>query len=114
MTTIATTAEVHRQELRAIFLRIEKEGYKPKRAFGLDEIKDAQKRRQQLEVLKGFFGDPARLDLRHAAIPTSSSAEELARHRETLTYRLECLKAMVELTQGELETLDRAQPAVDD
>jgi hypothetical protein len=44
-------------------------------------------------------------------VTTSSTAEEIARYRKTLTYRAKFLEAVLEETLADLERIDQMKPA---
>lgn len=108
--THADTALLHRQQLQAIYERLKQSPVPIKGGLNLDELKNRRKRSQQMAVLKDFFSHPERVDFRNAPLPTSSTQEEIDRHRAALEYRLDCLKVLVEITESEIETLSKSKP----
>lgn len=79
--------------------------------FLLRELQEqGDDRKQKLLLLQEFFSSPTFFDLRREVVPTSSSPEEILQRRGELEYRIDLLKALLEVMEGELALLLRAAP----
>jgi hypothetical protein len=66
------------------------------------------KRKKQFSIIKGLFEDPLTFDLDKQVIPTSSSNEEIASRQKELQYRIDILKAILEIAEAEMQLLSQA------
>jgi hypothetical protein len=85
------------------------EGGKKSRELNLWDLHaKREERRKQLQLLQEFLRNPSVIDLKDDVIPTSSSRAEIEQRKKELQYRIDILKALLEVTEGELELLSRA------
>ena len=77
------------------------------------QLKERKARRKQnLDLLKDFFDDPQKLNVRAQGTPSSTSAEEIAQRCQDLDYQIRLLKALLEMLETERQMLESAaQPA---
>jgi len=61
--------------------------------------------------LRDLLTAPPVLDLAREPFTCASTPEEIAERRRELEYRLQWLRALTEMTEAELDLLDRARPA---
>ena len=66
------------------------------------------KRKKQFSIIKGLFEDPLTFDLDKQVIPTSSSSEEITSRQKELQYRIDILKAILEIAEAEMQLLSQA------
>jgi hypothetical protein len=71
---------------------------------------DKDKRKYQLGLVKELYEDPLKLNFKTQFVPNSSTPEEIAERKMELRYRIDMLKAVMEITEGELNLLSRAAP----
>jgi hypothetical protein len=55
--------------------------------------------------LRKFFGGPGILELRNAPIPSSTTEPEIEARKRDLRFRIDLLRAVLDLAQGELRSL---------
>lgn len=97
-------------EIEALFAELQPTEVNEHARAGADPLAVRHERQQRMNLLKNFFSSSAGANMRSGPIPTSSSAAELAQHRQNLEFRLECLRALVAITESELAQLARGQP----
>jgi hypothetical protein len=69
------------------------------------------RRKQNLDLLKEFFDDPQKLNVRAQGVPSSTTPEEIATRCRELDYQIRLLKALLEMLEGERQMLEAASPA---
>jgi hypothetical protein len=75
---------------------------------------DRDKRKHQLGLVKDLYENPMKLNFKAQFVPSSSTPEEIAERKIELQYRIKMLKAVMEITEGELQLLSRAAPPDDE
>ena len=66
------------------------------------------RRKQSLDLLKDFFDDPQKLNMRPQPIPSSTTADEIAQRSRELDYQIKLLKALLEMLESERQMLETA------
>jgi hypothetical protein len=70
------------------------------------------RRKQNLELLKQFFDDPQKLNVRVQGVPSSTTAEEITQRCGEIDYQIKLLTALLETLESERQMLvAAAQPA---
>ena len=79
----------------------------------MHQLKERKGRRKQnLDMLKQFFDDPQKLNVRVKGVPSSTTAEEIAQRCGEIDYQIKLLKALLETLESERQLLAAAaQPA---
>ena len=67
-----------------------------------------EKRKKQLQLLRTF--SPTILHLKDNAIPSSTTKEEIEQRKKEVQYRIDLIKALLDITQGELDLLSSTNP----
>ena len=89
--------------------KAEGEGGKKSQELNLWDLHaKSEERRKQLQLLQEFLRNPSVVNLKDDVIPTLSSRAEIEQRKKELQYRIDILKALLEVTQDELELLSRA------
>ena len=83
----------------------------PTQANQMRPPKSAWKKRKekQLRLLRDFFIRPEIVQMQNDSIPTSSSTDEIEQRKRELHYRLNLIKALLEVTESELQLLSERE-----
>lgn len=68
-------------------------------------------RHKQMQIIRDLLANPPLLDLAREPIHCASTPEEIIERRRELEYRLQWLRALIEMTESELELLGSARSA---
>ncbi|MGH8641094.1 MAG: hypothetical protein ACRET6_05255 [Burkholderiales bacterium] len=69
------------------------------------------RRKQNLDLLKQFFDDPQKLNVRMQGVPSSTTAEEITQRCGEIDYQIKLLRAILETLEGERQLLAAAAQA---
>ena len=73
-----------------------------------------KRKEKQLRLLRDFFIRPEIVQMQNDSIPTSSSTDEIEQRKRDLHYRLNLIKALLAVTESELQLLsERKKPGKD-
>ena len=73
-----------------------------------------EERKHRLALLKKLFDNPLKLNFDNEVIPCSSTPEEIAERRKELQYRIDILKAVLAMTEGEMLLLSKTTTPADE
>lgn len=68
-------------------------------------------RHKQMQIVRDLLANPPLLDLAREPINCASTQEEIIERRRELEYRLQWLRALIEMTESELSLLGNARSA---
>jgi hypothetical protein len=71
-----------------------------------------QKRQHQLQLIKEFFDNPLAFGAEANIIPTSTTAAEIEQRKKEVNYRIDLIKSVLAVLEGEMEMLNRGRPAL--
>jgi len=70
-----------------------------------------QTRQHQLQLIKEFFDNPLAFGAEANIIPTSTTAAEIEQRKKEVGYRIDLIKSVLAVLEGEMEMLNRGRPA---
>ena len=73
-----------------------------------------QMRQHQLQLIKEFFDNPLAFGAEANIIPTSTTTAEIEQRKKEVNYRIDLLKSVLAVLEGEMEMLNRGRPVEPD